>query len=38
MRVNGRQYCGGFDKHDLACIICIEQAVFKCKACYKEVK
>lgn len=35
---NGRMYCGNFDKQSVACITCIELAVFKARSCYKERK
>lgn len=38
MRINGRQYCKNYDKNDLNCIMCVEQAIFKCQQCYGEVK
>lgn len=35
-RVNGKMYCANYLKNDIACMICIEQAIFRAKSCYKE--
>lgn len=35
-KVNGRMYCANYSKNNLICIICIENAVFKAKGCFKE--
>lgn len=38
MPVNGRKYCKNYLKNNLNCILCIENATFKVKPCYKEVR
>ena len=35
-RINGNQYCANYSKNNLICIMCIENATFKAKGCYKE--
>lgn len=36
--IYGKQYCKNYDGTELNCIMCMEQALFKVKSCYKEGK
>jgi hypothetical protein len=31
----GKHYCKNFDKDKVTCIMCIENAIFTVKSCYK---
>lgn len=36
MRMNGRQYCKNYKKDELNCLLCVEEAIFKVRSCYKD--
>lgn len=38
MDFSNKDYCKNYDGTDLACVNCIEQAIFKIKSCYKAGK
>lgn len=33
---NGKMYCSAYDKDSLSCVMCIEQALFTAKSCWKK--
>lgn len=34
----GNLYCKNWNKDKIECVMCIEQAIFKIKSCYKDAK
>lgn len=34
--IDGKQYCKNYNSNELNCVMCMEQALFKAKSCYKE--